>query len=447
MRERRPLPRPDLKSPLSPEQPTEPSENLAQETPEGPGILQEIRNHPLAAPTALAMMLAGQLSLYVPRGFERENGVDEAVAAHRLSVGEVRDLVKSGNMADYIIAAHPGQVRVVVKPEAVGIRGGDVEFEEIMVPGLVTKDRLEVPMEWIGRYYQENPTAVGGSTPTETAIQAGVDLTLKDFTALGLSPNDLIVSMSVEVEGYASPEGDSKNNLTASEKRADHTGEVTLTTLTGAGIDAGKISLHTEGLGEEGSLFDFLDALDAIGISFPGRTLNDKIAKMLPVIRACNNGTETRPDVLKAFHETITSHRRASITITTQRADVLYKVPKGGQEIIHALEHYAPLNDPAKEPVDPPQITDLPPDDTDPPPPPPPYTYPKPSVRAPKNIMPQVTRDIFPSMPIRTTGTSTGHSIPRAHHTSGGYQHSTGRNIQNPKRSGGQSKGRRNGSR
>ncbi len=432
---------------------TNPEPEPLTQQPEGAAVFERIRNHPMTPPTALAMALAGQLSLYLPRTFENRHGevlIDDPAAEYRLTEAELRELVKTGDLSKFEITVDNGEVRVTVPPESVGITDSD-HLEAIRVPGLVTSDSFGTPMEWIGRHYEKDAKMVGGTTHADEIIAQNVAQTLQDYAALDVNPDDIVVNVTINVDGYASPEGDEKNNLVASQKRADHAGQVAASAYVAAGISPEKITVVSEGIGQEGELTDFVQALEEAGVTVTGGTPEQQVQNVLRIIRSCNNGTEDRPEVLAAFGQTIAAHRRVAFEVTTERADIVYEVPArtlgATKKLIQALEHALPVGGQTIEPVKPPVEPPLPPD-KDTTEPPPPITRPESTTRPPKNIIPTgVTRHSFRRGQIRTIGTSTGHKIPRANHQRGAQQRSTGRNIQRPKRSSGRSSGRRNGSR
>jgi hypothetical protein len=286
--------------------------------------------------TLLAVLAVfGQLSLYVPKRMEVTHPPESASASNVDTAAEAQE---------FIAAALPTEVQVTVANDTVVITDTSYpeaqNYTEFVFPGEPVPADFSVQMKWAGRTYERSANAVNGELALmEDSVQRDVAAQLAPLEHLGITPNAMITDVLIVSHGTASPEGTTTGNRQAAEQRAQLGYDATAEAYVQHGIAAEKIHGEAIGGGAEGTLDEFVHALEPLGL-----TMSPEQA--LQLLKRIHDGTETNAALGQTFEDHVAVHRRADISVVVQLADVIVRLPAVPGAVtphtITGLEYYAP---------------------------------------------------------------------------------------------------------
>lgn len=320
-----------------------------------PSLLERLRTMPGGKPLLAVIAVLGQLSLYVPRRFEMAPKSDAAMADGITTEAEAKNFI-AGTLPEDVTVQVTGETVVLTDtshPEA-------SEYREFVFPGETVSNDFSVSMRWAGRSYERGANAAAGELALmETGVQEGVDAQLNQLGHLGVAPNDLIIDVLVVSQGLASPEGTKDGNIKASQQRAQLGLDATAAAYQQHGIAPEKIHGEAIGSGAEGTIDEFVQAL------------NNQVYQRNPVsreqaiqlIKRIHDGEETDPALVELFQQHVAAHRRADISTFIKLADVVVRVPDvpGAvqSQTVPGLEYFASRDERRRRPGQPEDIPPL----------------------------------------------------------------------------------------
>lgn len=322
-----------------------------------PSLLERLRTMPGGKPLLAVIAVFGQLSLYVPKRIEITPKPSAAVAERITTEAEAEN---------FIAGALPGDVDVHVAGDTVVLTDTShpeaSQYTEFVFPGEQVSNDFSVNMRWAGRSYERGANAADGEMALmEAGVQQGVDAQLRQLEHLGVTPNDLIVDVSIVSQGLASPEGTKTGNIQASQQRAQLGLEATTVAYQQRDIAPEKIHGEAIGSGAEGTIDEFVQALNNQALSNGGTLVSRE--QVIQLIKRIHDGAETDPALVELFQKHVAAHRRADISTVIQLADVVVRVPEVpgavNPQTVSGLEYYAPRAERHRRPGQPEKIPPL----------------------------------------------------------------------------------------
>ncbi len=306
------------------------------------------------------LVIAGQLSLTCPRKVEGKSTDRASTEALAEPTPEEINAILQEHQPDLKVevGGPDGQTVIVSVPDD---NGNFPEPNEPMIettlPGATVEYDFSVYSEYAGRGYERGAKMRAGQPDALTEIvYSRLDPVFADYEFLQLDPKLGIDYARVHSSGEASDDGTKAGDLQISADRGEQILMATQQALIDRGIAAEKISGEFVGVGGQGGMAEFGQALFDLGILKETST-EARTAATRKIIQNIHDGLEIRADVLQKFDETVQIHRGAHVVMEIKFGDIVVHMPptKSAAAWSQWIKDYARVEeaDPASRVIEP----------------------------------------------------------------------------------------------